>query len=397
MRKNLLAVLLCTALTATVLSGCGNKETIAEPAESTPIKETVVEESSEPASVEETTTPEPTKPVVEVDEEVKAAKDEALPEFTVMNMDFGTLVRLGDNEDYPDALENLEIHYMGKVFQVALPKDMCVKFKFDNEAQQLDVYNKDESKRLWIFFTDTTTTIENKKPMDLETAKNVTTYYGLSMLDDVEVIVKENTDNLIFVHVPAYIENSHNGEFISYKSYTNETTEWEDENGTTNTSYLGTSYYVFYGDKDNNANLEISSYIAESFKVVEYEDSYAASIKPELGEDNKMDTTTMAKYGLPEGELTFPGETTLKDVQGRLDISIAGATEEEMIAFMDDFSNLVELTDLLGVCETMDGKGIVEGSKTVPMLEMSFENGGVKYTFIVTNIQGNYTLTINKM
>lgn len=397
MRKNLLAVLLCTALTATVLSGCGNKETIAEPAESTPIKETVVEESSEPASVEETTTPEPTKPVVEVDEEVKAAKDEALPEFTVMNMDFGTLVRLGDNEDYPDALENLEIHYMGKVFQVALPKDMCVKFKFDNEAQQLDVYNKDESKRLWIFFTDFRQTIDDKKPMDLETAKNVATYYGLTVLDGANVETTVDEELLLVQHIPTHCTDARYGEYIYYSTYMDEIVEWEAKDGNTRKGYKGTTYNIHYGDKDTSADPTLAAYIAKSFKVVEYEDSYAASIKPELGEDNKMDATTMAKYGLPEGELTFPGETTLKDVQGRLDISIVGATEEEMIAFMDDFSNLVELTDLLGVCETMDGKGIVEGSKTVPMLEMSFENNGAKYSFVVTNIQGNYMLTINKM
>jgi len=58
---------------------------------------------------------------------------------------------------------------------------------------------------------------------------------------------------------------------------------------------------------------------------------------------------------------------------------------------------MIELTDLFGICETIDGKGIVEGSRTIPMLEMSFENGGEKHAFIVTNIQGNYMITISKM
>jgi len=396
MRKNLLAVLLCTALTATVLSGCGNKETIAEPAESTPIKETVVEESSEPASVEDTTTPEPTEPVVEVDEEVKAAKDEALPEFTVMNMDFGTLVRLGDNEDYPDALENLEIHYMGKVFQVALPKDMCVKFKFDNEKKTLSSYNEEENKRMTFIFTGMTLTEEEKVAMSSEYFKDYITKTGVEATESAEVKTLFETKEAVAQSVPVEIF-SYVGEVALYWTYDNEPFEKEKEDGQIEIRDSGYEHFFFYGDKDTSADPTLTSYIVESFKVVEYEDSYAASIKPELGEDNKMDATTMAKYGLPEGELTFPGETTLKDVQGRLDISIVGATEEEMITFMDDFSNLVELTDLLGVCETMDGKGIVEGSKTVPMLEMSFENNGAKYSFVVTNIQGNYMLTINKM
>ena len=284
MRKRLLVMLLCTTLTATVLSGCGNKETVAEPVESTSIEEIVVEESSEPVSVEETTTsepieepvPEPTTEVnkkldivVEVSPEVQQAKDEKMPIGVESTMDFGTIMRLGDNEDYPNALENLEIHFMDKVFRVTLPKDMCVSFKADKDAQQLDVYNQDESKRLWVFFTGTTTTEENKKPMNLETAKNVTAFYGLSVLDNADVVIMEDTKDLIVVHVPACIENAQSGEFISYKTYTDETTEWEGEDGTTNVGYLGTAYYIFYGDKDVSVNPELASYIAESFKVVE--------------------------------------------------------------------------------------------------------------------------------
>ena len=158
MRKRLLTILFCVTMVASTLCGCGSKETVAEPVESTSIEEIVVEESSEPVSVEETTTskpieepvPEPTTEVnekldivVELSTEFQQAKDEKIPIGEEVQMEFGTIVRLGDNEDYPNALENVEIHYMDKVFQVALPKDMCVKFKSDKEAQQLNVYNED--------------------------------------------------------------------------------------------------------------------------------------------------------------------------------------------------------------------------------------------------------------
>lgn len=382
MKKRIFTMLLSVTLIASLLVGCS--------------KEEPKEEVLETIEVEDTVTPEPTKPVVEVDEIVQNAKDEKLPEFTVMNMDFGTLVRLGDNEDYPDALENLEIHYMGKVFQVALPKDMCVKFKFDNEAQQLDVYNKDESKRVWFFFTKMTLTEDEKVAMSDEDFKSYITKRVEKALDNAKVKTLVETKEMVVQSIPSQT-SPWIGEFVLYSTFDNELFEKENENNEMVMYDNGWEYSFLYGDTNPSADPTLAAYIAESFKVVEYEDSYAASIKPELGEDNKMDATTMAKYGLPEGELTFPGETTLKDVQGRLDISIVGATEEEMITFMDDFSNLVELTDLLGVCETMDGKGIVEGSKTVPMLEMSFENNGAKYSFVVTNIQGNYMLTINKM
>lgn len=286
MRKRLLVMLICTALTAAVLSGCGSKEVNADPAESTPIKENVVEESSEPAPVEETTTPEPTEPVeepipepttevnekldivVEVSPELQQAKDEKMPIGVETTLGFGTIIRLGNNEDYPNALENLEIHYMDKVFQVALPKDMCMKFWHDNETYQLDIYNEDESKLAWFFFTEMTLTEEDKFAMSNEDFKNYITKRGISALDDAEVKTLVETKDILVQSIPGEAV-SRTGEFVIYNTYDNEPFEKEKEDGQIEIRDSGWEYSFFYGDKGQSPNPELASYIAESFKVAE--------------------------------------------------------------------------------------------------------------------------------
>lgn len=283
MRKKLLTLLLCTVLAATVLSGCGNKETVADPVESTSVEEIVVEESSEPVFVEETTTsepieepvPEPTTEVnekldivVEVSPEVQQAKDEKMPIGVESTMDFGTIIRLGDNEDYPNALENLEIHFMDKVFQVALPKDMCVSFKADKDAQQLNIYNKDESKRVWFFFTKMTLTEDEKVAMSDEDFKSYITKRVEKALDNAEVKTLVETKDAVVQSVPS-LSSPWIGEFVLYCTYDNEPFEKENDNGQIEIRDSGWQYSFFYGDKDTSADPTLATYIAESFKVVE--------------------------------------------------------------------------------------------------------------------------------
>ena len=283
MRKKLLTLLLCTVLAATVLSGCGKKETVADPVESTSIEEIVVEESSEPVFVEETTTsepieepvPEPTTEVnekldivVEVSPEVQQAKDEKMPIGVESTMDFGTIIRLGDNEDYPNALENLEIHFMDKVFQVALPKDMCVSFKADKDAQQLNIYNKDESKRVWFFFTKMTLTEDEKVAMSDEDFKSYITKRVEKALDNAEVKTLVETKDTVVQSVPSQT-SPWIGEFVLYSTFNNEPFEKENENNEMVMHDSGWEYSFLYGDADTSASPELASYIAESFKIIE--------------------------------------------------------------------------------------------------------------------------------
>lgn len=283
MRKKLLTLLLCTVLAATVLSGCGNKETVADPVESTSIEEIVVEESSEPVFVEETTTsepieepvPEPTTEVnekldivVEVSPEVQQAKDEKMPIGVESTMDFGTIIRLGDNEDYPNALENLEIHFMDKVFRVALPKDMCVSFKADKDAQQLNIYNKDESKRVWFFFTKMTLTEDEKVAMSEEDFKSYITKRVEKPLDNAKVKTLVETKDVVVQSVPSQT-SPWIGEFVLYSTFNNEPFEKENENNEMVMHDSGWEYSFLYGDADTSASPELASYIAESFKIIE--------------------------------------------------------------------------------------------------------------------------------
>ena len=283
MRKRLLTILFCVTMVASTLCGCGSKETVAEPVESTSIEEIVVEESSEPVSVEETTTskpieepvPEPTTEVnekldivVEVSPEVQQAKDEKMPIGEEVQMEFGTIVRLGDNEDYPNALENVEIHYMDKVFQVALPKDMCVKFKSDKEAQQLNVYNEDESKRVWFFFTKMTLTEDEKTAMSDEDFKSYITKRVEKPLDNAKVRTLIETGDMVVQSVPS-LSTPWMGDFVLYSTFDNEPFEKEKEDGQIEIRDSGWEYSFFYGDTNSSADPTLASYIAESFKVVE--------------------------------------------------------------------------------------------------------------------------------
>lgn len=294
MRKSLFTILLCISLTATALSGCGDKEIVTEPAESTQVEEStasegesiseVVEEpetttseevvEAAPESTEEPT-PEPIPEtnanldiVVEVAPELQQAKDEKMPIGVETTMEFGTIIRLGDNEDYPNALENVEIHYMDKVFQVALPKDMCMSFKSDKEAQQLNIYNMDESKRVWFFFTKMTLTEDEKVAMSEEDFKSYITKRVEKPLDNAKVKTLVETKDVVVQSVPSQI-SPWIGEFVLYSTFNNEPFEKENENNEMVMHDSGWEYSFLYGDADTSASPELASYIAESFKIIE--------------------------------------------------------------------------------------------------------------------------------
>lgn len=258
MRRRLLVMLLCTTLIATVLSGCGNKGTDTKSIESAGVEE-VVEEP-------ETTTSEE---VVEPAPEIQEAKDTAFPIGVEVERDFGSFKRLGDNEDYPNALENVEIQFKDVVFQVALPKDMCVKFNFNLEKNDFNTYNQDKSKRIWIFYTPGTTPEGYKKACDLEQMKGIAESVDLLVNDDITLTTIVDEELLLAQHIPAYTVDSLYGEYLYVAKYTGEILEWEGSDGELHHGHEGIYFDVFYGDQDTSADPELASYIVESFKVVE--------------------------------------------------------------------------------------------------------------------------------
>lgn len=300
MKKKLLTMLLCVTMISSILCACGNKET--EPQKSTEVEEQKEEVESEVEEVKDNTseevveetkddkpeevveeTPEPMEEeieepkeeinanldiVVEVPQEIQQAKDVQMPIGVETTMDFGILTRLGDNEDYPNALENVEIHYLDKVFQVALPKDMCVSFKFDKEAQQLNIYNIDQSKRVWFFFTDMTLREDEKIAMSDEDFKSYITKRVEKPLDNAKVKTLVETKDVVVQSVPSQT-SPWIGEFVLYSTFNNEPFEKENENNEMVMHDSGCEYSFLYGDTDTSASPELASYIAESFKIIE--------------------------------------------------------------------------------------------------------------------------------
>lgn len=287
MRKRLLTILLCVTMVASTLCGCGSKETDTKPIESTEVEEQkevveseavkepetiaqeeVVEPSSEPI---EEPTPETNVNldiVVEVSPEIQEAKDTTFPIGVEVERDFGSLKRLGDNEDYPNALENVEIQFKDVVFQVALPKDMCISFKSDKEAQQLNIYNMDESKRVWFFFTKMTLTEDEKVAMSEEDFKSYITKRVEKPLDNAKVKTLVETKDVVVQSVPSQT-SPWIGEFVLYSTFNNEPFEKENENNEMVMHDSGWEYSFLYGDADTSASPELASYIAESFKIIE--------------------------------------------------------------------------------------------------------------------------------
>lgn len=284
MRRRLLVMLLCTTLIATVLSGCGNKGTDTKSIESAGVEEVVSEVVAEPETTtsEEVVEPapesteEPTPEttvnldiVVEVSPEIQEAKDTAFPIGVEVERDFGSFKRLGDNEDYPNALENVEIQFKDVVFQVALPKDMCVKFNFNLEKNDFNTYNQDKSKRIWIFYTPGTTPEGYKNACDLEQMKGIAESVDLLVNDDITLTTIVDEELLLAQHIPAYTVDSLYGEYLYVAKYTGEILEWEGSDGELHHGHEGIYFDVFYGDQDTSADPELASYIVESFKVVE--------------------------------------------------------------------------------------------------------------------------------
>lgn len=381
MRKKLMMMLLCATMAATALAGCGSKETDAESVESTSIEST------------EATTPEASMPSVEVDPEIENVKDEVLPENTTINMDFGTITRLGDNADYPTDIENVEIYFNGQTFQMALPKDMCVDFEYDLEMNVLNIFNEGRTKRAWIYFTESLTPESTKGLSTLETLKDVTNYYGYTMLDNAELTTLIDEELQTCQYVPVVTNDGmYTGTYLNYKTYTGEMEETKTSAGEIVNMYPGISYRFFYGETDAAA-ARMATYIAESFVVVG-ENGNHTSTKPPVVDEDIEDLT---KYGMPEN-VSLPNGAELHDLQGRLAINVANTTDEEMIAFIDAFASKVEWVGTYEFVDTMDGVGIIAACKKVPIQNsFKYNFNGAEYMLNIRYMDGEYSMGIAKI
>lgn len=397
MRKKLMMMLLCATMAATALAGCGSKETDVESEESTTVESKEVKESSEDVSAETNTEPvEETKAnldvVIELPPEVQAQKDERLPVGSPATMKFGTITRLGDNVDYPNALEDVEIYFNGQTFQMALPKDLCVDFEYDLEMNVLNIFNEGRTKRAWIFFTESLTPESTKGIATLETMNNVTNYYGYTMLDNAELTTLIDEELQTCQYVPVMTKDGlYNGTYLSYKIYTGEVEESKTSSGEVVNMYPGTSYMFYYGETDKAA-AGMATYIAESFVVVGENGNHTNS-KPPMVDEGIEDLT---KYGMPEN-VSLPNGTELHDLQGRLAINVANTTDEEMIAFIDAFASEVEWVGTYEFVDTMDGAGIIAECKKTPTLyKFTYTFNGEEYVFNIRYMDGKYTMGLAK-
>lgn len=360
-----------------ILAGCGAEEVVSsEPAipeepSSVEVSEEISEESSE-NEVEETT-------------DFNTIKDEVFPVGVKVSMDFGEMTRLGDNELYPDMFEDWVIYFDGQTFKMPLPKDMCVNFKWDFDMNVLQIYNEDYSKQLNIFFTEVSIPAENNKPMDMETANNVTNYYGYSILENETLTLLANEELKISEYI-AVTDGTYNGNLLSLSIC--DSNELNERN-----MYEGIAYYIFYGETiHNDFNAD---FVVEMFQVVNDEESSINDLNPALNEDGTLNNSE--KYGIPEN-VKLPTTATIKDVNGRIDIIIPYENEEEFITFLNDLNSNTPIVDEKKQIVPFSGEAVVEGLNTNFEILCTYEYNGSVYRLNIVHSPSptGYGVTIFK-
>lgn len=251
MKQKILTIILCSAMLFSLLAGCGNTQS------------TSVE--SEAPSVPKT---------AELPAETPAPPEEPEPEIIVIETDFGSYTRLGENTDHPEELEDVEINVNDTIIQLSLPKDMGASFHFDADMNSLFIFNEDKSKIGFIYFSDFLQTETHKVAYDAETFANVIAFDGLVTTAS-EVSTLKDEDTLIVQHIPAelkdytaneLIQKSYPGEVLRYQTYNTDTIELAKDDGTTSKAYTGNKCLFYYGEDISSG---FSSYIMESFEITE--------------------------------------------------------------------------------------------------------------------------------
>ena len=214
-KRKFLTLLMIGVTLCSLLAGCGNTN---ENVDENEILQTITSEQE---------TPEPT---VEVSSELENAKEEILPEETVISMEFGKIVRLGANEDYPEALEDLEIYFNGQTFQVSLPKDMCAEFEWDIEKKIFKIFDENKTKIYFLSFSQNPMPYtDTKNYTSTEDMNNLLNSWGYTTIDGATVVDLENNEIALSQRIPVGLEN-YMGEFMYYQVYSNEPYETTNQN-----------------------------------------------------------------------------------------------------------------------------------------------------------------------
>ena len=377
-KRKFLTLLMIGVTLCSLLAGCGNTN---ENVDENEILQTITSEQE---------TPEPT---VEVSSELENAKEEILPEETVISMEFGKIVRLGANEDYPEALEDLEIYFNGQTFQMSLPKDMCAEFKWDTEKNTLMIFNSDKSKIAHLFFGNAPLNIKEKNVLaTTESMNSVLTQLGYNTLTNVEVVDIENTESIMSQRIPANSEN-YVGEFMYCQTYGEDTFEITNENNETITCVNCMQCMFFYGDTMKESADEISSYVMESFKVIKEENSHIFNVNTELNQSNKLSNDLAKKYGIPEN-LQIPMNAEIVDVNGMFNLKIEKTHKEELVSFLDKFNENTIIIDNKGEINPFSGNDVIDYLNVNISFYGSYELNGVNYSLNLSQDNDNYYISI---
>jgi len=251
MKQKILTTLFGTTMLLTLFSGCENSNSTAV--------------SNEIATTEE---------ISEVLEEIPTSTEESEPEIIVIETDFGSYTRLGENVDYPEELENIEIDINNTLIQLSLPKDMGASFHFDSDTNSLFIFNEDKSKMGFLYFTDFLQTEAYKIAYDTETFSNTIAFDSFITTAGEATTLKQD-DTLIVQHIPAvlkeyteneHIQNAYTGKLLRYQTYNTDTVELPNDDGTISKAYIGNKIVFYYGEDIVSDYLD---YIVESFTISE--------------------------------------------------------------------------------------------------------------------------------
>lgn len=398
MKRKKLVTLLFTifASACMALAGCGTKEVVSEEpiiSEQTSSEEVVSEEISEEEPVEEPSVEANLDIVIELIPELQAAKDEAFPVGVETTMEFGTLTRLGDNKDYPNALEDIKISCNGETFQMSLPKDMCMSYSWNAQSNTLVLFNEDRSKIAHLVFGNAPLDVNEKNVLaDTESINNTLTKLGYDTIDNVEVVNIENTETTMSQRIPV---NSGNyvGEFMYCQTYGEEIFEATNSNNETVMCVDCMQSMFFYGDTTKECADEISAYVMESFRVVKEENSHIFNVNTELNQNNILNSDAAKKYGIPEN-LQIPSNAEIIDVNGMFNIKIEKTYKEDVILFLDEFNEKIEIIDKRNDIVVFSGKEAIDYLNYNIDFRGTYELNGISYSLNLSEDEDNYYISI---
>lgn len=374
-----------------ILAGCGTEEVVSsEPVVSEePSSVEVSEEISEEESIEESSMEPNYDVVIEVDPEFMTRKEEIFPVGTTVDTDFGSVTRLGDNEMYPNALEDLEINFQGKVIQMSLPKDMCWRITWDLETNELYIFNEDESKKM--YFQLSKGYAEKDISDYVYTIEPLNTFlnnaWGIQVIENDELLFNE--ENKIQRYEINATRESCVGRVVLYCIPDNNPIEELQSDGTVKTIFHPERYVFFYGELNNENNNDYINVISSSIRIITDEESVIVE-----NEQIKEDLTI---YGIPEGVILPESATLDSDNSGYTTIFIPLNNKEDCIKLLDDINASTPVTERMGYLDSFSGEAAMDVVDEYMEVNCEFDYNGNHYWLIVRPYyeQLSYTIAIN--